>query len=281
MSERALTVGIGAVVTACDILEAIGTNAELESLIIEVGLFDFGLSRGSISKTLLAVKEFSASNPDFLVRTEYGETHLSVFMVEEAIRRFGSTAGDADVWDKLERYLNLDGFALQRGKDKYGYAIIEGLAVAMPQSVGIAKAQNEIDALLERYSFNVAQRHLESAKRNIAQADWEAANGQCRTFLDALTDGIADGLFPVEAKALNSGLQKRQLLANNGFLSRDKHEFGDGPAQTYLPGLVKLLHPDGAHPGISSLDDALFRLQAVIVTARWLLKRFEHKKSES
>jgi hypothetical protein len=33
--------------------------------------------------------------------------------------------------------------------------------------------------------------------------------------------------------------------------------------------------PKGAHPGISNQSDALFRLQAVVVTARWLLKRHE------
>jgi hypothetical protein len=128
---------------------------------------------------------------------------------------------------------------------------------------------------LDRYGLNVAQRHLSSAKENITQEDWEAANSQCRTFLEALTDGIADTLFPEEAVSLSGGLSKRQLLAKHGFVSREKHEFGDGNGQAFLPGLAKLLHPDGAHPGISTQHDAMFRLQLVLVTARWLLKRLE------
>lgn len=90
---------------------------------------------------------------------------------------------------------------------------------------------------------------------------------------------IASALYPSESCSRSSGLQKRQLLADKGFLSRDKHEFGDGNGQTFLPGLAKLLHPDGAHPGISTQHDAMFRLQLVLVTARWLLKRLENKIS--
>ena len=124
----------------------------------------------------------------------------------------------------------------------------------------------------------VAEGHLISAKDNIAQGDWVAANSQCRTFLEALTDGIADELFPQESATKKSGLQKRQLLAEKSFLSKDKHEFGDGGGQAFLPGLAKLLHPDGAHPGVSNQDDAMFRLQVVVVTARWLLRRFADRK---
>jgi hypothetical protein len=152
---------------------------------------------------------------------------------------------------------------------------VVAFTVGMPDFVALPESSNEVDQLLGANNFEIAKRHLDSARENIKQGDWEAANSQCRTFLEALTDAIADSLYSADAATLSGGLAKRQLLASNGFLSREKHEFGDGPGQTFLPGLAKLLHPDGAHPGISNQDDALFRLQAVVVTARWLLKRHE------
>ncbi len=145
----------------------------------------------------------------------------------------------------------------------------------MPAFVMLPESSSEVDLLLSASDFATAKRHLDSARENITQGDWEAANSQCRTFLEALTDSIADDLYGADAMVLQGGLSKSQLLANIGFLSREKLEFGDGNGQAFLPGLAKLLHPDGAHPGISNQPDALFRLQTVVVTARWLMKRHE------
>ncbi len=279
MTARQPTVGVGAITIACNILEGIPTNAELESLLLEYGLSEAVPGRGSISKTMLELKKFAATHPDHVVHTGYGERTLSVVVVEEAIRRFGRRSGqNVEMWDRLERYLNLDGYALlkEAGDDWDGdYQEITGIGLAMPEFAGLPESSSEVDTLLAGYELSVAGVHLDSAKKNIAQGNWEAANSQCRAFLEALTDGIADRLYPAESATRRGGLQKRQLLAEKGFLSREKHEFSDGNGHAFLPGLAKLLHSDGAHPGISSQHDALFRLQIVVVTARWLLKRIE------
>ena len=278
MTARQSAVGVGAITIACNILERIPTNAELESLLLEYGLSEAVPGRGSISKTMLELKKFAATHPDYVVQTEYGEKTLSVLVVEEAIRRFGRLGHNVEVWDKLERYLNLDGYALlkEAGADWHGECQeITGIGLAMPEFADLPESSSEVDTLLAGYGLSVAEVHLDSTKKNIAQGNWEAANSQCRAFLEALTDGIADRLYPTESATRGGGLQKRQLLAEKGFLSREKHEFSDGNSHAFLPGLAKLLHSDGAHPGISTQHDALFRLQIVVVTARWLLKRVE------
>ena len=109
MSSPTPSIGRGAIVTASSIQgSAIRTNAELESLLLEYGLSDYVPSAGSISKTILRLKEFAAQNPALRVRTDYGEKILSVLLVDEAIRLDGAN-GDAEHWGKLERYLNLAG----------------------------------------------------------------------------------------------------------------------------------------------------------------------------
>jgi hypothetical protein len=277
MSERIPSIGRGAIAVACDLLESVRTNAEIEGWLLESGLSEHIESGGSISKTILNIKRFAVDHPDHIIQTDFGPKPLPVSVIDTAIKVAGKR-GDLPLWQKLERYLNLDGYALQKqvtnGVFKNDVAIT-GITIAVPGFVALPEAVSEVELLLDRYGLKVAQRHLSSAKENITQEDWEAANSQCRTFLEALTDGIADTLVPNEAASVSGGLPKRQLLAKHGFLSLEKHEFSDGHGHAFLPGLAKLLHPDGAHPGISTQHDAMFRLQLVVVTARWLLKRLE------
>lgn len=277
MNQRLPTIGRGAIAVTCDLLACVDTNAEIEGLLLEYGLSDLIESGGSIAKTVLNMKRFAVAHPHYIIQTDFGSKPLPVALIDAAIKVAGHR-GDLPLWQKLERYLNLDGYALQKQVTDGMFeedVVITCITIAMPGFVALPEAVSEVDQLLDRYRLNVAQTHLSSAKENITQEDWEAANSQCRTFLEALTDGIADLLFPDEAASLPGGLSKRQLLAKHGFLSREKHEFGDGNGQTFLPGVAKLLHPDGAHPGISTQHDAMFRLQLVVVTARWLLKRLE------
>lgn len=199
-------------------------------------------------------------------------------MIDEAIARV-DWSRCPDKWEKLERYLNLDGYAFVKETTTRPWGDKEvkvtGLVASLPAVAELPESLNEMQTLLKTRGFDVAIRHFNSAQENFAQGDWEASNSQCRTFLEAITDGIADTLYPVEAASFSGGLQKRQLLANKGFLSRAKHEFNDGGRPAFLPGLAKLLHPDGAHPGKSTRNDALFRLQSVVVTGSWLMRRLE------
>jgi hypothetical protein len=274
-----LTLKRGAISTACDLLEYITTNAELEGILIEYGISDHLSAAGSIAKTILALKGFATRNPDQQFQTDFGPKPLGLLLVEEAINRIEQSSRTEKLWKKLERYLNIDGYAfLRESLDDWDTLRITAILPAMPSFAEIPQASDEVDILLEKNDFSVAQRHLTSARDNVVQGDWEAANSQCRTFLEALTDAIADNLYGSDSLSKSGGLQKRQLLADRGFLSRDKHEFGDGNGQTFLPGLARLLHPDGAHPGISTQDDAMFRFQLVVVTAHWLLKRLESNK---
>jgi len=259
-----------------------GTNTELEGLLFEYDLDGDIPARGSLAKTSHALKEFATRHPSHEVMTDFGPRPLRDVVVDEAIARVPWNSKTDALWQKLERYLSLDGFALLREPAKaWGadFPTITGRTLTMPIFVELPQADSELEALLARFNMTVAARHLQSAKENVVQGDWEAANAQSRTFLEALTNAIADGLYGTEAVARSSGLQKRQLLAEKGFLLKEKHEFGDGQGQSFLPGLAKMLHTDGSHPGTSTHYDALFRLQLVVVTGRWLLKRLEQWKA--
>lgn len=61
-------------------------------------------------------------------------------------------------------------------------------------------------------------------------------------------------------------------LAKAGFLSSSRKEWlGDGKG--FVNGLLKMLHTEGAHVGLSDGDHCTFRLHVTLVTARMWLRR--------
>jgi hypothetical protein len=133
--------------------------------------------------------------------------------------------------------------------------------------------EDEITRLLKKHDLTTPKGHLDQALDAHGRGDWAAANGQIRTFLDALLDEIAAKLDPSSGN-LASGQPRRAKIAALGFLSRDLNEWDD-KGTGFLNGLVKRLHPQGAHPGLSDEKDSAFRLHIVLLTARLFLTRFD------
>jgi len=73
---------------------------------------------------------------------------------------------------------------------------------------------------------------------------------------------------------LSSSENRRHRLAslNPPFLHVDLNEWsGDG--KNFINGVLRRLHPDGPHPGLSDEEDSTFRLHLMILIARLLLRR--------
>jgi len=142
----------------------------------------------------------------------------------------------------------------------------------LPIDMGVPEAESELVRLLNRHGFAVAKGHLEQAFDNHADGNWASANSQVRAFLEGLLDEIAIKIDPATASGTSEN--RRAGLAKAGFLSADLNEWGN-EGKNFINGLMKRLHPKGAHPGLSDEDDSTFRLHVVLLTARLLLSRFD------
>jgi hypothetical protein len=168
--------------------------------------------------------------------------------------------------ESFKRILEQDGFTVTDG----------ALRRVLPTDIGLPETESELMRLLEAYQLSTAKGHLKQALDIHARGDWAGANGQIRTFFDSLTDSIAERIDPNTA-TLASGHVRRAKLASLGFFSLSLNEW-DNDGKGYINGLVKRLHPEGAHPGLSDEDDSTFRLHTVLLTATLLMRRF-HKGS--
>jgi len=173
----------------------------------------------------------------------------------------------------LERSLARDGFVVEAGD----HGAPHRLRAALPEEIRLADTDDEVRQLLKSFSFAVPLGHLDQAIEAHTRGDWAACNGQLRTFLESLFEDIAFRLNPDEAGALQSSENRRELLARMGFLSTDRNEWSRDQ-KAYLNGLLKMLHTEGSHPGLSDEDRATFRLHVVMVTARTFLRRLHNRR---
>lgn len=80
---------------------------------------------------------------------------------------------------------------------------------------------------------------------------------------DCLVFGLAEPEFSLESISEN----RRAILAERGFLSKDRNEWtADG--KNYVKGLFKMLHTDGSHLGLSDEYHSTFRLRLALITGR-------------
>jgi hypothetical protein len=147
--------------------------------------------------------------------------------------------------DQLEKSLANDGFSLDGDR----------LAEVRPEDEPADRLATFLDDLFgERGEFAIARNHFRQAGNAFDRQDWEAANAQFRSALDATYDALA---AQKGAPANRTGGAARRWLADNGFLEEDESEL--------LKAFASFAGSAGSHAGMS--DAAECQLRRHFVTA--------------
>ncbi|MGO8253440.1 hypothetical protein ACC792_20985 [Rhizobium ruizarguesonis] len=161
---------------------------------------------------------------------------------------------------------------------KVSATLVRMLPVDAPE-LDMREAENEVVQLLRKHQLTTAEGHLSRAMSAFQRGEWSGANGELRNFLESYFNEIAvlAGCDPtLESR------QKRDFLGGNvipPFLLADYNEWSpDGKKSPFVQALMSRMHPHGGHPGLSEEEDATFRLQINLVTARLFLRRLERGK---
>lgn len=258
------------VVAAIDVLDQKLTQAATSHFLLTLGPEINGAVRGegtSVRKRMNDLISFVDDHPARPVdggplETVIIEKAVSLLPPDRPDSPWSSSPPLSPAMDVFRRVLEQDGFVISDGV----------LRQALPADIGLPGTESELMRLLDQHGFTTAKGHLEQAFDAHARGNWASANGQLRTFFDAVLDDVAAKLDPTVG-ALGSGQPRRAKLASLGFLSIPLNEW-DNEGKGFINGLVKRLHPQGAHPGLSDQDDSTFRLHVVLLTAALLLRRF-------
>jgi hypothetical protein len=141
----------------------------------------------------------------------------------------------------------------------------------LPTDNGPVPLATEINALerdLGLRGYSDAVNHYRQAVNNFGQHQYEAANGQLRTMLEALVVRLAKDKagYVGGGKAGEGGQTIRHIVSTGALLERDGGKF--------LQGLWDMTHTNGSHPGQSTADECRMRMQVITATARFLLHHF-------
>jgi len=189
-------------------------------------------------------------------------------LVERAARRrvprWDEDKTFAERYPELARALDRDGFVVKDGR----------LVRAMPATLGLPAADDEVHELLRRFGFATTAYHLDQALLTHGEGKWGAANGQIRPFIEGLINEIAEKLAPPGTTLPPPGGARLNWLAklDPPFVLPNLREW-DGQGKGFLEAFIGRLQPNGPHPGIPEEEDCTFRLHATLIVTRLLLRR--------
>lgn len=259
------------IIAAVEFLGAVLTQAKFDQLIVRMDLVNelpLASPKSVAAKSALlahAVLQRGAS----LITTVIGQMTLAELVVREAVNMCKQEYPRPEQAPFL-RGLALDGYVVTWAE----YSHEPLLRAALPEIVNLPASDDEVHSLLKHFNFVVSVGHLDQAIQAHVRGDWAAANSQVRTFLESLLNEIALAIDHVNAAQMSSE-NCRAFLADRGFLATDRKEWtADG--RNFINGLFKMLHTDGAHPGLSDEDHCTFRLHLALLTSRTLLRRLKN-----
>ncbi len=275
------------VVGAVEVIASFSSHSDMEVLDVQWGI-EGRVDTTSKNARVAGVAKI-AINEDLLVQTETGWVTLARAVVEKAIKA-PDFRHDTEAWTKLVEGLRSDGFDVVFKEEQVASTSIFGsdetkrvatLVRRLPNIItgmDFREAENEVVVLLETSGFHVAKGHLNQAMSAFQRGEWSAANGELRNFYESYLNEIASGLGYTgtgDSKAkrdfLGGQLQPPFFLSDYNEWNANNHK------PQFVQGLMSRLHPHGGHPGLSEEEDATFRLQISLVTARLFLRRYNQR----
>ncbi len=269
-------------VAAAEVISDSYSHSDIDVLEVQWGIEDRG-GGGSKSARVVSLSK-AAIEGGLLVYTESGQISLERAMIEKALTNW-LTKKDTASWQKLKAGLRFDGFEIVepdeeddvwgRRAAKASATLVRMLPADAPE-LDMREAENEVIQLLRKHRLTTAEGQLSRAMSAFQRGEWSGANGELRNFLESYFNEIA--VLAGCDHTLDSR-QKRDFLGGSvtpPFLLADYNEWSpDGKKSPFVQALMSRMHPHGGHPGLSEEEDATFRLQINLVTARLFLRRLD------
>ncbi|WP_085026322.1 hypothetical protein [Ensifer aridi] len=270
------------IVAAAEVISDTHSHDMINVLEVQWGIENRG-GGGSKSGRVTSLSKAAIDGGD-LVHTESGLVSIERALIETALSQWPSVETKPS-WRKLKAGLRFDGFeVIEPIEDEDSWmtsspsrsaSLVRMLPADIP-GLDMREAESEVVKLLRKHQLSVAEGHLARAVSAFQRGEWSGANGELRNFLESYLNEIAVK-FGCDPAA--DSKQKRDYLGASvqpPFLLADYNEWSAGGQKSpFVQALMSRMHPHGGHPGLSEEEDATFRLQINLVTARLFLRRLD------
>jgi hypothetical protein len=271
------------IVAAAKVISEFKSHSDMEVLEVQWGIS--GRCRDSSKSARVAdLARIVADEPIDVMTTE-GSVRIDRALVEVAISA-APYVNSSLAWKELIAGLRFDGYELVedqaeglegrdwgRGQSGTTARLVRMLPSDLP-GLDFREAESEVEHLLVLHGLSVARGHLRQAISAFSRGEWASANGALRNFYESYLNDIAVVLGYTGA---DDSKAKRDFLGGlqPPFLLADYNEWNaNNQKPQFVQGLMSRMHPHGGHPGLSEEEDATFRLQITLITARLFLRRF-------
>jgi len=272
------------IVAAVEVIAEFKSHGDMSVLEVQWGF----VGNSSSKSARVASWAHRATAMDALqVMTENGLVHLGRAIVETAIKA-PEGVRSSDVWKKFVAGLRFDGFEVvevpteprNSWETPRNTVILERMLPTDIPGLDFREAEDEVTTLLVQSGFTVAKGHLEQAVSAFQRGEWSLANSGLRNFYESYLNEIA---VHFGCESYQDSKAKRDFLGRlqPPFLLAEYNEWNENSQKPqYVQGLMSRMHPHGGHPGLSEEEDATFRLQITLVTARLFLRRYRQRMKE-
>lgn len=222
-------------------------HSDISLLAIELGLDGEAVGSNRLERSMALVRAMEARGP----AEESGAFLLDLAESQLTSANEWQLESD-DCIRALIRSLEVDGYAFQNGR----------LLPATPAPTALQEAISLLETDMEMLGLDVSLNHYQQAVENYVSGNWEAANAQVRSFLENLFVSLcvlhSEKTFADPGAAL-------QHLYNTEWL--DKGEYN------HYRHFWDDIQDNGPHHGLSTDQEALFRLHYATSVARYLVAK--------
>lgn len=219
------------------------SHAQLTTVVYEYGTDAAdNLGANLLSRSLRLLRALEASPQEDVAEQSVREIIERV--LENPDRRRHSPA--------LVASLEVDGFEFRDHR----------LVATTPGPAALAPEISALEADMQSRGFAVAAQHYRQAVDNFTDGNFEAANGQLRAAFEDFVPRVCAALLNTNPDNPTAALQ--QLRNANRLDNAEFHTF-----KSFWDGI----QDNGPHAGLTSPDEALYRLHSGTAIARYLLKK--------
>ncbi|MGV6876656.1 hypothetical protein ACUSIJ_28820 [Pseudochelatococcus sp. B33] len=277
------------IVAAAEVISDTHSHNDINVLEVQWGISDRGGGSSKAARVASLARAAIEGGPPVYI--EAGLVSLERALVETALL-YSSRVQNESYWRKLKAGLRLDGFEIVEchddeiddgrmpGSAQRTVTLIRMLPSDVP-GLDMREAESEVVQLLRKHELVIAAGHLSRAISAFQRGEWSGANGELRNFLESYLNEIAVKL------GCDPELDSRKMRDFLGscvkppFLLTEYNEWNAGGQKTpFVQALLNRLHPHGGHPGLSEEEDATFRLQINLITARLFLRRLDDRSRQ-